>query len=215
MFSFWRSEKKFQEMLAAYLQKVDASLRLLETLFPACLDGSSNILQGGMQNPVHKEESVADDIRRDLEGELLSGKLLPGSRSEVLSIIEAVDRIPNAAEEIVDVFTIQMLRVPADLHAGYIELLAESLRACAVMSTAVSLLFEDLPRIHELAKEVDRIESRADHLERQLIQRVFLLETDLAEKLQLRDLVRALAGLSDRAENVTDRTQRLALRRKP
>ena len=144
MFSFWRSEKKFQEMLAAYLEKVDASLRLLETLFPACLDGSSDILQEGMKNPVHKEESVADDLRRDLENELLAGKLLPGSRSEVLSIIEMIDRIPNAAEEIIDVFSIQRLRVPQQLHAGMIELLAESLGACASMNTAVSLLFEDL-----------------------------------------------------------------------
>jgi predicted phosphate transport protein (TIGR00153 family) len=215
MFSFWRSEKRLHEMLAAYLQQVDASLRTLARLFPACLDGSSDILQGEMQNPVHKEESVADDLRRALETELLSGRLLPGSRSEVLAIIEAVDRVPNAAEEIVDAFTIQRLQVPESLHAGLNELLAESLSACTAMNTAVSLLFEDLQRIRELADEVDRIESRVDRLERQLIHRVFQPQGDLAEKLQLRDLVRAIASLADRAEDVTDRTQWLALKRKP
>lgn len=215
MFSFWRSEKRFQELLGRYLEQVEASLNSLESVFPACLDGTSPLLQHDVANPVHQKESVADDIRRELERELLSGKLLPGSRSEVLAIIESVDAVPNAAEEIVDTFSIQGLRVPAELHAGLRELLSESVRTCAVMNSAVSLLFEDLQRIQELTKEVDARESHVDTLERHLIQKVFRLDIELAAKLQLRDLVRGIATLADRAENAVDRTQWLALKRRP
>jgi predicted phosphate transport protein (TIGR00153 family) len=215
VFSFWRSEKRLQELLGRYLEQVDASLKSLESVFPTCLDGTSPLLQQDVANPVHKKESIADDIRRELEHELLSGKLLPGSRSEVLEIIEAVDSVPNAAEEVVDTFSIQALRVPPELHEGMQELLRESVRTCDVMRSAVWLLFEDLHRIQELAQEVDARESHVDKLERHLVQRVFRLDIELAAKLQLRDLVRGIASLADRAENVTDRVQWLALKRKP
>jgi predicted phosphate transport protein (TIGR00153 family) len=215
MFNFWRSEKRVQQLLQDYLRQVAASLTSLQEVFPACLDGSHSTQKGVLDNPVHKQESIADDMRRELEGELLSGRLLPGSRSEVLAIIEAVDRVPNVAEEIVDTFTVQGLQVPAELHADLKQILAKSLEACAVMNSTVSLLFEDLRSIKKLADQVDSIESAVDRMERYLIQRVFQLEIELAEKLQLRDLVRDIASLADRAENVTDRTQWMALKRNP
>jgi len=215
MFNFWRSEKRVQQLLRDYLEQVGACLNSLQEVFPACLDGSRSAKDDALDNPVHKKESLADDLRRELEGEILSGRLLPGSRSDVLAIIESVDRVPNTAEEIVDAFMIQRLQVPAELHGDLQELLSRSLEACKAMNATVSLLFEDLRRIKELADQVDAIESVVDRLERRLIQRIFRLEIELAEKLQLRDLVRAIASLADRAENVTDRTQWMALKRKP
>jgi len=214
MFGLWRSEKRVQELLDNYLRHVTGSLVSLKSVFPRCLDGTQARLED-LQNPVHKLESVADDLRRDLERELFAGRLLPQSRAELLAIIEATDEIPNIAENIVEFFVVQKVEVPHDLHADVTELLLKTLGACAAMSEAVSVLLHDLDHIVELARDVDRLESECDRLERHLLRRIFGLNLELASKLHLRDLVRSIASLADQAETVADMSQWMALKRRP
>ena len=60
MFTFWRSEKRVQQLLRDYLAQVAASLTSLQEVFPACLEGSRVAPDGNLDNPVHKQESIAD-----------------------------------------------------------------------------------------------------------------------------------------------------------
>jgi predicted phosphate transport protein (TIGR00153 family) len=214
VFRLWRSEKRIEERLAAYLQQVMGSLNRLKETFPACLDGTY-AQEGDLSNPVHEFESAADDLRRELELELYSGRLLPQSRADLLALIEAIDSIPNTAENIVDFFSIQRLIVDPALGGEVEQLLLKGLEACAAMSETVRLLFSDLEPIRELAAEVDRLESECDTLERRLIRRVFDLDLELAHKLHLRDFVFALGTLADRAENVADMVRWMAVKRRP
>ena len=210
----WRTEKHIEELLQRYLGQVTSSLESLKSVFPQCLDGT----QAGRQdfsNPVHKLESVADDMRRDLERELLSGKLLPQSRADLLAVLEATDLVPNMAEDIVDLFTIQKIDVPAELRADVQKLLLKTLETCAAMTETLMSLLQDLERVRELRGEVDRLESECDRLERHLLHRVFSLDLDLARKLHLRDLVRCIAGMADQAESVADMAHWMALKRRP
>lgn len=214
MFRLWRSEKRLEERLAAYLAQVMGSLNRLKETFPAGLDGTY-AREADLSNPVHEFESAADDLRRELELELYSGKLLPQSRADLLALIETIDSIPNTAENIVDFFSIQRLSVEPALRGEIDLLLLKGLEACAAMSETVRLLFSDLEPIRELAAEVDRLESECDALERRLIRRVFDLDLDLAQKLHLRDFVFALGTLADRAENVADMVRWMAVKRRP
>ncbi|NIW24204.1 MAG: DUF47 family protein, partial [Gammaproteobacteria bacterium] len=104
------------------------SLNRLKETFPACLDGT-HAAQNDLANPVHEFESAADDMRRAIELELYSGKLLPQSRADLLALIEAIDSIPNTAENIVDFFSIQKLRIDAALHLDVEQLLLKGLEA--------------------------------------------------------------------------------------
>lgn len=214
MFRLWRSEKRLEERLNAYLNQVMQSLGRLEETFPTCLDGTY-AKQGDLANPVHEFESAADDMRREIQIELYAGKLLPQSRADLLALIEAIDSIPNTAENIVDFFSIQRLVVDDTLHEGVRQLLAKGLESCTAMSETVQLLFNDLDLIRESAARVDRLESECDALERRLIRRIFDRDLELARKLHLRDFVFALGTLADQAENVTDRVQWMAVKRRP
>lgn len=214
MFRLWRSEKRLEERMTVYLDQVMRSLSRLEESFPACLDGAY-AQQGNLENPVHEFESAADDMRRDIEIELYSGKLLPQSRADLLALIEAMDSIPNTAENIVDFFSIQRLVVDAALHADVRQLLSKGLAACAAMAETVRLLFNDLDLIRDSAASVDRLESECDALERRLVRSVFDRDLELARKLHLRDFVVTLGTLADQAENVTDRVQWMAVKRRP
>jgi predicted phosphate transport protein (TIGR00153 family) len=209
----WRTEKRLQEKLEAYLAQVMSSLGRLKDTFPQGLDGTF-ARQSDLTNPVHELESVADDMRRELELELYSGKLLPESRADMLSLVEAIDRISNIAENIVEFFSIQKLDVPAALHADVEDLLRKSLETCAAMSETVRLLLDDLSKIRGCAEEVDHLESQCDARERRLLRRLFDLDLDLARKLHLRDLIGSIAALSDHAENVADMVERMAVKRR-
>jgi predicted phosphate transport protein (TIGR00153 family) len=214
MFKLWRTEKHIEELMHGYVVQVTSSLDTLKRVFPQCLDGSQ-AQRDDFWNPVHKLESVADDMRRDLERELLSGKLLPQSRADLLAILEATDHVPNTAEDIVDLFTIQKVDVPAALRDDMHQLLLKTLEACAAMTETLMSLLQNLEQVRELRAEVDRLESECDRLERHLLHRVFSLELDLARKLHLRDLVRTVARLADQAENVADMAYWMALKRRP
>src|SRR5262245_23907843 len=170
MFRLWRSEKRLQERLEAYLAQVTGSLSLLKATFPSCLDGSL-ARRGDLANPVHALESAADDMRRDLELELVSGKLLPESSADMLALIEAIDLVPNIAETVVELFTIQKLDVPPELHADVEGLLLKSLEACATMAETVRLLVNGMEKVRALVDEVDHLESECDARERRLLRR--------------------------------------------
>ena len=214
MFHFWHSEKRLQERLEAYLGQVAEGLRRLQEIFPKCLDGTL-AARSDLQNPVHPFESAADDMRRALEADLISGKLLPDSRAEMLALVEAIDRIPNGAEDIVDLFAVQGLSVPAQLHDDVRALLDTSLESATAMAETVRMLLQDVRRVPDLVAAVDQLESQVDRLERHLLHHLFRLDIELAHKLHLRDLVRNLAGIADKAENVADRVQWMAARRRP
>jgi predicted phosphate transport protein (TIGR00153 family) len=209
----WRTDKRLQEKLEAYLAQVMSSLGRLKEAFPRGLDGTF-ARQTALENPVHEMESVADDMRRDLELELYSGKLLPESRADMLTLVEAVDRISNVAESIVEFFSIQKLDVPAELHEDIHDLLLKSLETCAAMSETVRLLLDDLSKIRGCAEEVDQLESQCDTRERRLVRRLFELDLELARKLHVRDLVSCIASLADQAENVADMVERMAVKRR-
>jgi len=213
MFRLWRSEKRLQEKLEAYVAQVMQTLGSLKETFPSCLDGSRS-RRGDLSNPVHPLESRADDMRRDLEVELYSGRLLPESRADLLTLIEVLDRISNSAENIVEFFSLQELDVPETLHDDLREFLAKNLEACAAMAETVALLLTDLGRVQALATEVDHLESQCDTRERRLLRRIFDLDVERAHKLHLRDLVAALGMLSDRAEEVADMVVRIAVKRR-
>lgn len=213
MFHLWRSEKRLQAKLEAYVAQVTRSLGSLKEVFPACLDGSL-ARRGDLTNPVHALESVADDMRRDLEVELYAGKLLPESRADLLVLIEALDRISNSAENIVEFFSLQELDVPEPLREGLYAFLLKNLETCACMTETVGALLAALERVRDLAAEVDSLESRCDALERRLLRRLFDLELERAHKLHLRDLVQAVGSLSDRAEEVADMVVRIAVKRR-
>lgn len=214
MFRPWRSEKHVAKLVDAYLAKVTECLGLLKDVFPQCLDGSLGA-QSQLENPVHRFESVADDMRRALEKDLIAGRLLPDSRAEMLSLVEVIDHLPNRAESVVELFAVQNLQVPETLRPDVSELLAKALETFAAMTETVRTLLADVHRVPDLVADVDQLESQCDRIERQLMRRIFQLDMDLARKLHLRDLVRALAGIADKAENVSDMVQWIAARRRP
>jgi predicted phosphate transport protein (TIGR00153 family) len=159
-------------------------------------------------------ESRADDIRREIVLLLYGKALFPESRGDILGLIEAVDKIPNQAESVARQIRHQQFQMPADLGNELLAL-GKLVRACALeVVKAARTLFSDYHSAAFLSDRVGELESEADDLEFALIDKIFSSSRETADKILLRDMVKAIGDIADRAEAVSDRIRLIAVKRK-
>jgi len=76
------------------------------------------------------------------------------------------------------------------------------------------MMFDDMNHVTEHTKAIEIKEGEIDRLERDAIKLVFGMDIDLAEKLQLREMIEQLVEISDRAEDLSDRIDIMVVERK-
>ena len=72
---------------------------------------------------------------------------------------------------------------------------------------------EDRKIILEQSHEIERYEHEVDQIEYQIRKKIFDSPISLAEKLQLRDFVMAVAAISDKIEDCSDLLEVMAVKR--
>lgn len=162
---------------------------------------------------VHQAETLADDIRRDIEVMMYSKALFPESRGDILGLLEAMDKVPNQAEEAVRSIYEERLVIPPSLVPEITPLLDICERCAKAMIDCVGQLFKDYTSATVAVGRIDELESEADHIESELKVRIFASNLEGLDKILLRDLVRRFANLCDRAEDVADRVRIIVAKR--
>ena len=162
----------------------------------------------------HRYESKSDDLRREIEHMLYGKALLPESRGDILGLLETFDKIPNQAEAVLFLLQTQRTIVPQSLATRFEALVVINLQAFALAHRAMFILFEKPEGTLELTVQIDRLESESDAEEMRLITTIFSSDFELAEKIILRDIVRAIGSISDRCENLADRAAIVTIKRK-
>ena len=204
---FRKTKEKLLNKLDNYLKQVDICFKnfseSMETYFRHNApreDAFTDLVQ-----ETHHSESLADDRRHEFEIMLYKGKkLLPGARSDVFTVLEAFDRLPNKAETILFIIHCEDIRFPKDLETDLRELLEVNLNAFAAAKRTFTDYFEKRTeeKISEDIKEIDACESHSDRCERALIIKLFdRSDLDLAQKRQMKELILNIGGISDRCEN--------------
>ena len=162
-----------------------------------------------------REESKGDELRLGVRTILYSKALLPESRGEILRILEAADAVINRAESLLRQVVIERLEIEAWLRSEIRDLVTASTEACRAVHAAGGMLLagNDGP-LAELTHRVDRIESRCDHLEDDLLGRVFAADLPLSRKLQLKDFIRRLGTLSDLSYRAAETIHLAGLKRR-
>jgi len=201
---FWRRQKEIEALVLEHLGHVDATLESFSQSLDAYLREGDLETADERALATHRAEGRADDARRRIEAQLLTGSLLPTSRRDILQIIEQVDRLANAAEEILDYLLLQRVQVPAEIMPEITKIGEQSILAFAEVKLAVTSLFRNVDVALEHTKRIEHLEGEVDHLERLAIKRLFELEIELARKLQISGFIQRLVRLSDRAEDLSD-----------
>jgi len=202
---FWGKAKKIEELVLRHLGQVDVALDAFHKAIVAYVVEKDVKRAKALALETHKAEGAADDIRREVEVELLGGALLASSRRDILELIEHVDRLANSGEATLDSLLLERIEFP-DAVVEYIDrIVRETIEIIGHVDEAIRLLFRNPDAAIEHTKEIEIGEGRVDQLERETLKTVFMMETDLARKIQLRDFVHLLVEISDRAEDLSDR----------
>jgi predicted phosphate transport protein (TIGR00153 family) len=201
---FWRKQKEIETLVLEHLGHVDATFEAFAQSLSAYLRDGDTEAADRLALETHRAEGRADDARRRIETQLLSGSLLPTSRRDILQIIEQVDRLANAAEEILDYLLLQRVQVPAEIMPEIEEIAERSNAVFAEVKEAVTALFRNVNQAVVHTKAIEQLEGDVDHLERVAVKRLFELDIELAHKLQISGFIQRLVRLSDRAEDLSD-----------
>lgn len=200
----WKRQKEIEGLVFEHLERVDESLRFFIQSLNAYVQDQDIEEADRFALETHKSEGRADDVRRRVETQLLSGALMPTSRRDILRLVEEVDRLANAAENALDHLLIQRIDIPYELRPAILEITNKSETIFDHVKEAIGNLFHQMEAALEHTQQIEHIEGEIDHIERKALKQLFALDLDLAHKLQVNNFVRSVVELSDRAEDLSD-----------
>ncbi len=208
-----KKQRELQSLILEYNNQIMTCVKETQkTISDYSVSSDREVLSGGFEH-VYKAEGRADDIRRDIEYIMYSKALFRESRGDIMGLIETMDKVPNQAESAVRMILNQHVPLPDDLIPGIREMIEISVKCVEAVVDAVNGLFSDFHNAATYAGKVDQMESDVDHMEERLINTIFSGNHEGYIKILLRDLVRKLASISDRAENVGDRVRIIVAKR--
>lgn len=201
---FKSQQKEIQQRIDDYTRQIRQCVTLAGECFREYLAGGDRQQLGRHVQEIHHAESLADDIRRDVEVLMYARSVFPESRGDLLELLEAMDRVPNHTEATLRLLYHQHIAVPAEYHEELGKLFDVSARAVEKLLEAVHELFRNYQSAGHLVGAVDELESEADHLESRLLDRLFGSDRDGFEKIMLREVIEHVETISDRAEKAAD-----------
>ena len=168
-------------------------------------------------------EKEADLIKRDLRLHLPTGLFLPVSRTDLLELLSAQDRIANKAEDIAGLITSRRMIIPEPLTGLFMPFLSCCLDAAKQACKAINELDEllesgfrgsEVKIVEEMIMTLDKIEHDSDDKLAEIRHRIFELEKDLPaiEIIFLYKLVQWIGDLADHAQIAGGRLQILIAR---
>ncbi len=200
-------------MIDRYLEQVAECINAMASFVRADIEGrqQSDLEEIALQ--AHTAESKADDLRREIQIFLFGRALFPESRGDVLGLLEAVDRVPNQADNVIGMILRQGISMPVEWATLWLNQVEAAQKCSLKLVEAVRTLFIDYRGAIDLSDQVNTLESQSDTAERNLISSIFNSEMPTAEKILLRDLVEASGSVADRAEDASDRVRIIAVKR--
>ena len=210
---FFSKKNKFLEMIEGYLKKVTECMELAKKALLLYIDKGYCEKFDELVTKTHMAESCSDDLRREIEILLYEKALMPESRGDILGMLETVDKIPNKAESVTFQMQTEVLRIPDEFKPELRKIININFDIFADVKRAIRAIFNDIGEVRRITNEIDKKESGSDSMERDLIKKLFSSNINIGEKILLKELIIEIGSISDRAENVADRLNIMAVKR--
>jgi len=216
MLFFGNKADSLKGLFSAYVADLRDGIRAFEAFFLAY---SKNVRGDELEElsaRVRNAESRCDSNRREIQKQLAAGAFLPDFRSDIFDLIDRVDRVPNQMEDIVVYVSIANTPFPGSLSDLFGEIIQRNIACVRNLADALDLLLIDLKASTERAKNVEVEETEIDTLERELYRGIFNEVSDSTtpgQRLLLKEFVRGVCAVSNRAEDAADRIELLAIKR--
>ncbi len=193
-----------EKQVDAFLNQVSESGLLFKNGVNDYLNGNASAFEEKIEH-IYETEHKGDALRRSLEEQLYSQTLIPESRGDVLELLENLDALLDRFKGALFRFDIERPEIFPEFHADF-----KSMVQCVVESVEATVLsarafFKEIATVADHMHKVSYWETESDKASTRLQRAIFRKEQlPLAQKIQLRDFVRHVDKIADRAEDVSD-----------
>lgn len=214
MFGFlFKKQQQIEKLIFSYIENFRKTKKLFSDAFAVCNSNPFCNDFDFLTSQTHKYESRGDDIRDEINRLMYGKALLPESREDIMRLLESMDKILGHFETILHMIKGEQIVIPNFTMPKIQELFTSSLESCDLMLEQVDALFSTQQGIRELVAKIDLLESRCDHIERGLINAVFVSKLNLARKIQTKEVILLIGNISDQVDRVSKRVNIISMKR--
>lgn len=200
----FKAQKWVEEKISEYCQKSGECVKLGMQVILGCVGAGGCEQWKQITSEVHKAESKADDLRREVEYFIFERSLFPESRGDILGLLEILDRIPNQVQQTVRMIVEQQIHIPEILKEEVDSIVSTTSRCVEITIQGVERLFTDFKSVMEVLGHIDALESEVDKVQSEAIIKIFKSDLDPYQKILLRDLINSVSEVTNHAEKVGD-----------
>ncbi|MCK7596397.1 TIGR00153 family protein [Microbulbifer sp. CAU 1566] len=194
----------------------------LVPFFEALMQGDFSTAKT-VQQRISASENRADDIKKDLRLHLPDSLFMPVSRTDLLELLHAQDKVANKAQDIAGLAIGRQMEIPASMHAMMGTFVESAVAASAQALTAINELDEllesgfagrEVDIAQRMTEELDDLERKSDKLEVEVRASLFKMEKGLppVDVIFLYRIIEWVGDLADEAHGVGNRLQLLLAR---
>lgn len=163
-------------------------------------------------------ENEADELRRKMEVEFYKGAFLPFGREDRIVLAELVDSVADMIQETAYGICLSRIKLPSTFRDDFLQLTDMICDTTLVLRKCIKMLDVDLEAAVSKAHEVEEKEEMVDRIERVILRKIYKSyrkrEFGILTLIELKDTVRRLGNIADRAENTSDRVLIIAAKRR-
>jgi predicted phosphate transport protein (TIGR00153 family) len=159
-------------------------------------------------------EHRGDSLRRSIEEQLYLKTLIPESRGDVLDLLENMDALLDRFKGAIWRFEIERIEIDSKFHDDFKELVNYVVEASEAMVRSARAFFKNTGAVSDHMHKVSFWETEADKVSTRLQRKIFRQEDmRLSHRMQLREFVRHVDKIADRAEDVADKLNIFVIKR--
>jgi hypothetical protein len=212
-FSILKKKIGIEKQIDDFLDQVSESGLLFKSGVEAYLKGDMEAFEKKIKS-IAETEHRGDDLRRSLEEQLYLQTLIPESRGDVLELLESMDSLLDRFKGALWHFDIEHPNIFDEFHEDFRELINCAVEAVEAIVRSARAFFKDISAVADHMHKVSYWETESDKISTRLQRNIFRQkELRLSHRMQLRDFVRHVDKIADRAEDVADKLSIFVIKR--
>lgn len=169
-----------------------------------------------LKDQISTLESEADDIKRNIRSNLPRSIFMPVSRSDLLELIHAQDRIPNRCQDFAVLCVGRRMQFPESIKAKMHDCAKGAIATVRAAGKALDELDElletgfsgsEIELVEKMISDLSDAEHECDHLQHNLQAALFAVEneTNPVDVMFMYRLIEWLGDIADHAQSVGNR----------
>jgi len=214
---FFLKESKIELYAKEHVEKVYECFKEFEKMMPHFYNGDYDRVDA-LTGRISTLEHEADEIRRKMELGFYEGAFLPFDREDRIMLTENVDKVADTIESTAFAISLSKVEFPPSFKEdfeAFMDIIGQTVEA---LRDCIKFLEEDLTEAIKKAHEIEKLEEKADDLERGILTKLYKSyrneEIGVVKLLEMKEVTIHLGNIADRAENASDRVLIIAAKRR-